>query len=108
MKSLVHIVFTIVFMLIMSSINAQEKLPKPLQEFKGKIGKTYKDSKEDYPQEMQAPDKAPNIVVIMLDDVGFGQTGTYGGPIPTPYIDKLANNGLSYTRFHTTAICSSS
>lgn len=108
MKTLHYTICTIFFVFAISNINAQEKLPKPPQAFKGKIGKTYKDAKEDYPQEIQAPDKAPNIVVIMLDDVGFGQTGTYGGPIPTPYIDKLANNGLSYTRFHTTAICSSS
>ena len=51
------------------------------------------------------PAGAPNVVVILLDDVGFGQTGTFGGPIPTPALDKLAANGLRYTRFHTTAIC---
>ncbi|MFV0541873.1 MAG: hypothetical protein ACK5MZ_11690, partial [Aestuariibaculum sp.] len=66
MKTLHYTICTIFFVFAISSANAQEKLPKPLQEFKGKIGKTYKDSKEDYPQEMQAPDKAPNIVVIML------------------------------------------
>ena len=44
-------------------------------------------------------------MVIMLDDVGFGQTSTFGGPIPTPEFDKLAAQGLRYTRFHTTAIC---
>ena len=47
----------------------------------------------------------PNIIVILLDDVGFGQTSTFGGLIPTPELDKLAAEGLRFTRFHTTAIC---
>jgi arylsulfatase A-like enzyme len=49
---------------------------------------------------------APNVVVIMLDDVGFGQAGTYGGPIHTPTLDRIANTGVSYNAFHTTALCS--
>lgn len=97
----------LVAILSIGMVLAQEKLPHELQPFEGKIGNTYKDSKEDYPKEIQAPHGAPNVIVIMLDDVGFGQAGTYGGPIPTPNIDKLATQGLSYTRFHTTAICSS-
>lgn len=52
------------------------------------------------------PEGAPNIVIVLLDDVGFAATSTFGGLIPTPHLDKLANQGLSYTRFHTTAICS--
>lgn len=52
------------------------------------------------------PDDAPNIVVILLDDVGFGQAGTYGGPIHTPTLDRIAKTGISYNRFHTTALCS--
>ena len=81
-------------------------LPKPAPPFKGKIGTTYKDSQQDYPQPVKPPAGAPNIVVILLDDVGFGQTGTFGGPVPTPHLDKLASQGLRYNRFHTTAICS--
>jgi arylsulfatase len=46
------------------------------------------------------------VLLILLDDVGFGMTSTFGGPVPTPNLDKLASNGLSYTRFHTTALCS--
>jgi arylsulfatase len=53
-----------------------------------------------------APEGAPNVLLILLDDVGFGMTSTFGGPVPTPNIDKLAKGGLSYTRFHTTALCS--
>lgn len=58
------------------------------------------------PVRHQAPKGAPNIVVILLDDVGFGATSTFGGPVPTPALDKLAGEGLRYNRFHTTAICS--
>lgn len=95
--------------LLISSVGlySQEKLPHPSQKFEGKIGKTYKDSKEDYPTEIQAPSGSPNIILIMLDDVGFGQPSTFGGPIPTPEIDKVAKEGITYTRFHTTGICSS-
>jgi arylsulfatase A-like enzyme len=81
-------------------------LPIPDPAFKGKIGKTYKDSTPDYPQPVTAPEGAPNVLLILLDDVGFGMTSTFGGPVPTPNLDKLANDGLSYTRFHTTALCS--
>ena len=54
----------------------------------------------------QAPDGAPNVVFVMLDDVGFGAAGTFGGPVPTPALEALARRGLRYNRFHTTAICS--
>ena len=54
----------------------------------------------------QAPEAAPNVVIVMLDDVGFGAPGTFGGPIPAPALEALAKRGLRYNRFHTTAICS--
>lgn len=53
------------------------------------------------------PDRAPNIVIVVLDDVGFGQLGCFGSPIATPHIDRLASDGLRYNRFHVTSICSS-
>jgi arylsulfatase len=81
-------------------------LPPPEPPFKGKIGESYKDSKEDFPAPVKAPAGAPNIVLIMLDDVGFGHTSTFGGPIQTPKLDKLAARGARYNRLHTTAICS--
>lgn len=83
-----------------------DNIPRTLPEFKGVIGKTFEDSKEDYPQPFRAPEGAPNIILVLLDDVGFGQPGTFGGPIPTPSLDQLAREGLTYTRFHTTGICS--
>ncbi|MBO2656070.1 arylsulfatase [Shewanella algae] len=75
-------------------------------EFSGKIGKTYDQSKSDYPQPIKAPEGAPNIVVILLDDLGFGQAGRFGGLIPTPNMDKLAARGVTYNNFHTTGISS--
>lgn len=82
------------------------QLPRPDPKFKGKVGMTYKDSTPDYPQPIKAPKGAPNVLIILLDDVGFGMCSTFGGPVPTPNLDKLAKNGITYNRFHTTALCS--
>lgn len=82
------------------------QLPRPDPAFQGKIGETYKDSTPSYPLPVKAPKGSPNVLVILLDDVGFGMCSTFGGPVPTPHMDQLANNGLKYTRFHTTALCS--
>lgn len=83
-----------------------QQLPKPDPVFKGKIGETYRDSTPDYPQPVTAPKGAPNVLLVLLDDVGFGMCSTFGGPVPTPHLDKLAKNGLIYNQFHTTALCS--
>ena len=56
--------------------------------------------------EVKAPKGAPNVVVILIDDIGFGASDHFGGPIAMPVLDKLGKNGLSYNRFHTTALCS--
>ncbi len=56
--------------------------------------------------EVEAPAEAPNVVIILIDDLGFGGTGTFGGPIATPTLERLAQGGLRYTNFHTTALCS--
>lgn len=85
---------------------AATQLPQPDPKFTGKIGTTYQDSVPSYPQPIKAPADSPNVLLILLDDVGFGMTSTFGGPVPTPNLDKLAQNGISYTRFHTTALCS--
>jgi len=86
--------------------HAQEVLPQPAPLFKGHIGSTAQDSTPDFPREIKAPKGAPNILLILTDDVGFGASSTFGGPIPTPTMDQLAKNGLRYTQFHTTALCS--
>jgi arylsulfatase A-like enzyme len=84
----------------------QEVLPRPQAPFKGHIGTTAKDSTLDFPPEIKAPKGAPNILLILTDDVGFGASSTFGGPVPTPTMDRLAASGLRYTQFHTTALCS--
>ncbi len=80
-------------------------VPDALSPFEGRIGKTYKESESAWQQPPAPPEGAPNVIVILLDDVGFGQISTFGGLIPTPNLDKLASQGLKYNRFHTTAIC---
>jgi arylsulfatase len=81
-------------------------LPKPEPPFRGKIGRTVRDSTPDFPKEVEAPKGAPNILLILTDDVGFGASGTFGGPIQTPTLQRLADEGLRYNTFHTTALCS--
>src|SRR5262245_17646713 len=56
--------------------------------------------------QVNAPAGAPNVVIVLIDDLGFGATSSFGGPIRTPTLDSLAQNGLRYTNFHTTALCS--
>jgi len=89
-----------------NATTAPTVLPYPDPAFKGKVGRTVKDSTPDFPTEVQAPRGAPNILLIMTDDVGFGAASTFGGPIPTPTMDKLAAQGLRFNAFHTTALCS--
>lgn len=105
---------TIALALLCGSASAQDAtpptdrsvLPIPTPPFAGTIERTFEGSEQDYPQPISAPDGAPNIVVILIDDLGFGQPGTFGGPVPTPAMDALAEEGLRFTRMHTTAVCS--
>ncbi len=81
-------------------------LPLPPSPFKGVIAETFEGSTQDYPQPVAPPEGAPNVIVVLIDDLGYGQPGTFGGPVPTLAMDSLAQDGLRFTRFHTTAICS--
>ena len=74
--------------------------------FDGIIGRTYQESTPSWPQPVAAPEGSPNVVFMLLDDVGFAHLGCYGSTIETPNMDRLANGGLRYTNFHTTAMCS--
>lgn len=76
--------------------------------FKGTINVDIRDSEPDWEpfEPPKAPDGAPNVVYIVLDDVGFSAMSCYGGPIQTPNIDRIANEGVRYTQWHTTALCS--
>src|SRR5499427_2103277 len=81
-------------------------LPPPQPPFQGKIGRTAKDSTPDFAKSIEAPAGAPNVLLILTDDVGFGASSTFGGPIQTPTFQRLADSGLRYNMYHTTAMCS--
>ena len=83
-------------------------LPREVPPFAGKIGTTYQDSTPDFPKPVTAPKGAPNVLLILTDDTGFGHAATFGGAAATPTLDRLAKSGLRYNRFHTTALCSPS
>src|SRR5262245_63281145 len=74
--------------------------------FGGVIGRKANESKPDFPKGVTAPKGAPNVLLIMTDDTGFGAASTFGGPIPTPNLERVAQRGLRYSNFHTTALCS--
>lgn len=86
---------------------AQSSLPMPDQTYQGAVGRVVAESPPpQWPKLPSPPEGAPNVLVILTDDVGFGATATFGGPVPTGTLDALAGKGLRYTEFHTTAMCS--
>ncbi len=87
--------------------DGQVTLPYAEQKFRGNVGTTYLDADPaQFPVPVAAPEGAPNVLLILLDDVGFGQFAVTGGGVPSPSLDALAADGVLYTRFHTTALCS--
>jgi arylsulfatase A-like enzyme len=83
-----------------------DQLPPPPPKFGGVIKESAKDSKTWWPPRVVPPKGAPNVLLIMTDDQGYGVNGTFGGVIPTPALDRIAKAGLRYTQFHSTALCS--
>jgi len=83
-------------------------LPPPPPQFGGKIERNAAQSTPYWPARVVPPQGAPNILLIMTDDTGFGVSSTFGGVIPTPNLDRIAANGLRYTNFNSTALCSPS
>jgi arylsulfatase len=83
-----------------------KQLPPPPPKFGGVIKENAADSKPWWPPRIVPPKGAPNILLIMTDDQGYGVSGTFGGVIPTPAMDRIAKAGLRYTHFHSTALCS--
>jgi arylsulfatase A-like enzyme len=83
-----------------------KQLPPPDPKFGGVIKDTATDSKPWWPPTVVPPKGAPNILLIMTDDAGYGVPSTFGGVIPTPALDRIAKAGLRYTQFHSTALCS--
>ena len=91
-----------------SDSGTDDSFEKYGQEFKGKIAKSYEESEEWWPTMPTPAEGTPNVVIILLDDTGYGHLGSFGGLVETPNIDKLASDGLRYNNFHTTALCSPS
>ena len=86
---------------------AQEVLPFPTPPMGGKVGPTMQESVHKWREQARhLPEDAPNILIVMLDDAGFGQPSTFGGEIETPTLSRLAEEGISYNAFHTVAMCS--
>jgi arylsulfatase len=115
--------FCLPILLLAGQVNAQEitgtpgspnatttidgkQLPSPDPKFGGIIQERASESKAWWPPRVVPPKGAPNILLIMTDDVGFGAPGTFGGVIPTPALDRIAKAGLRYTQFHSTSLCS--
>src|SRR5208283_1773595 len=83
-------------------------VPNPPASFGGVINQRAENSIPYWPPRIVPPKGAPNVLLIMTDDAGYGVSGTFGGVIPTPALDRIANAGLRYTQFHSTALCSPS
>jgi arylsulfatase len=83
-----------------------KQLPPPDPKFGGVIKERASESKPWWPPRVVPPKGAPNVLLIMTDDSGFGAPGTFGGVVPTPALDRIANAGLRYTNFHSTSLCS--
>jgi arylsulfatase A-like enzyme len=83
-----------------------KQIPPPPMPFGGVIKESYLNSTPYWPPRVVPPKDAPNILLIMTDDQGYGVSGTFGGVIPTPALDRVAKAGLRYTQFHSTALCS--
>jgi Sulfatase len=80
----------------------------PDPSFEGEIEVAFKDSKADWPEPLRAPQGAPNVLLIMGDDIGYGHMSAFGGPADTPVFDRLAQQGLRFTNSHTTPVCAAS
>ena len=97
--------------LLCASVSAQPALDRTVLPIAEPKRSTYKELdirkvKPPPPFEVKAPAGAPNVVIVLIDDLGFGVPSTFGGPVPMPTLDRLAQNGLRYNNFHTTALCS--
>ncbi len=89
-----------------TSLKSEKQLPPEPKPFGGVIKRDSRDSKPCWDPRIVPPKGAPNILLIMTDDAGFGVSSTFGGVIPTPALDRIAKNGLRYTNFNSTALCS--
>ena len=111
MKTRLKLVLTVAMLSLASQATGQQArdvLPVPAAPFDGKIAPNVLDSTPGAQRRVSAPVGAPNVFVMMSDDVGFSMASAFGGPVPTPNMERLAAAGQRYNRFHTTGICSPS
>jgi arylsulfatase len=94
--------------LFVTSALAQDRTVLPIARppFGGTVGETEAQSRPEFPRPVTAPANAPNVLLVMTDDVGFGAGSPFGGPVPMPNLERLAQRGVVYSRFHTEAMCS--
>ena len=106
-SQILHMVVMLALICLTGPVCAQDILPFPTPPMGGKVGPTMQESVHKWrEQPRHLPEDAPNILIVMLDDAGFGQPGTFGGEIETPTFSRLADEGISYNSFPTTAMCS--
>jgi arylsulfatase A-like enzyme len=89
----------------MSERRGREVLPIPDPAYEGEVPLDAREASFDPIEPLMPPDGAPNVLIVLLDDVGFAASSAFGGPVNTPTAERLAANGLKYNRFHTTALC---
>ncbi|MDH4479594.1 MAG: arylsulfatase [Rhodoferax sp.] len=89
-------------------VSQETILPPNDASFEGVINESYKESQPHWPKPAQPPKEAPNVLIVLFDDLGFGHLSCYGGPVEAPNLAALAANGLRYNNFHTTSLCSPS
>ncbi|PBC67663.1 sulfatase-like protein [Streptomyces sp. TLI_235] len=82
--------------------------PPPEEPFRGRIEEAIEDSTAAFPEPLRAPAGAPNVLLIMGDDIGYGHMSAFGGPADTPVFDRLAERGLRFSNFHTSPVCAAS
>ena len=92
----------------MSDAVVRTQLPIPDRPYEGSLPFDAKDPEATFPpiEPLRPPDGAPNVLFVLIDDVGFAASSAFGGPCQTPVAERLAADGLKYNRFHTTALCS--
>ncbi|MBN1198959.1 MAG: arylsulfatase [Bacteroidales bacterium] len=103
----IHLIFLLLLLGCSANLGAQDRTVLPIPAPKPPVYTELDIRNTTPPQrfEVKAPEGAPNVVVILIDDMGFGVSDAFGGPVSMPTLDKLANEGLRYTRFHTTSLC---
>ena len=107
MKKTYLLLFTLLMATQLMGQNKDDNLPLPTSSVTdAKVDKYYQNSSTGKFDVVRAPEDAPNVVIFLIDDMGFGALSTFGGSIPSPNLDRVANSGLSYIDFHTTAQCS--